>query len=231
MIYVTSDLHGYPLDQFKGLLEKAHFSEEDFCFVLGDVIDRGPESVALLKWMMMQPNIELLMGNHEAMLLACTFLFDTITDESIENLNEENMAVFQTWVQNGGRATLQELSECDPETVLEILDYLKEAPLYDSVRMKDKDFLLVHSGLEKFDPNKSMDEYTADELIWARPEITQRYFDDVMTIFGHTPTQFYGAQYQGKAVITPTWIDIDTGSGFGGAPMLLRLDDMKEFYV
>ena len=32
-------------------------------------------------------------------------------------------------------------------------------------------------------------------------------------------------------VVTDTWIDIDTGAGYGRAPMLLRLDDLKAFYV
>lgn len=231
MIYVTSDLHGYPLAKFKELLQKANFSENDFCFVLGDVIDRGPESIELLKWMMMQKNVELILGNHEAMLLACSFLFDTITDESLENLKEEDMAAFNTWVANGGRETLKELSECDEETVMLIVDYLRDAPLYDSVCIDNKDYLLVHSGLGKFEPEKKISDYSADELIWTRPKLTQKYYDDIVTILGHTPTHFYGSEHRGKAIKTSTWIDIDTGAAYGGSPMLLRLDDMKEFYI
>ena len=49
-------------------------------------------------------------------------------------------------------------------------------------------------------------------------------------IFGHTPTFYYGEEYKGKAIVTDTWIDIDTGAAAGLSPMLLRLDDMKEFY-
>ena len=30
---------------------------------------------------------------------------------------------------------------------------------------------------------------------------------------------------------TETWIDIDTGAAGGGAPMLLRLEDLKPFYA
>ena len=37
MIYVTSDLHGCPLEEFQQLLDRAGFSEDDFLFVLGDV--------------------------------------------------------------------------------------------------------------------------------------------------------------------------------------------------
>ena len=41
MIYVTADLHGYPLEKFQRLLKKADFCEEDFLFIIGDVVDRG----------------------------------------------------------------------------------------------------------------------------------------------------------------------------------------------
>ena len=45
MIYVISDLHGYPLEKFKMLLEKAAFSNDDFLYVLGDVVDRNGDGV------------------------------------------------------------------------------------------------------------------------------------------------------------------------------------------
>lgn len=231
MIYVTSDLHGYPVAKFKRLLEKAKFSDEDYCFVLGDVIDRGPESIGLLQWMMTRQNVELIMGNHEAMFLSCSFLFAAITDESLNNLGKKDMAALGTWVANGGGETIKELSGCNTETVLQIIGYLREAPLYDSVHVNNRDFLLVHGGLGAFNPDKKIGDYSAHELIWTRPKLTEKYLDDVITVLGHTPTHFYGEKYRGRALKTPTWIDIDTGAGHGGSPMLLRLDDMKEFYI
>ena len=44
-----------------------------------------------------------------------------------------------------------------------------------------------------------------------------------------TSTVAYGEEYDGKIIKTETWIDIDVGAGFGRQPVLLRLDDMKEF--
>ncbi len=41
MTYVISDLHGYPIEKLKMLLEKAGFCEDDFLYILGDVIDRN----------------------------------------------------------------------------------------------------------------------------------------------------------------------------------------------
>lgn len=80
MIYVTSDLHGYPLDRFLDLLNKVNFRHADFLFILGDVIDRSNGGISLLQWMMLQDNGQLILGNHEAMMLACSFLFEEITD-------------------------------------------------------------------------------------------------------------------------------------------------------
>lgn len=235
MTYVISDLHGYPLEKFKKLLEKADFSDDDFLYILGDVIDRnGDGGIEMLCWLMNQPNVELILGNHEAMLLSCEFLFDEITDETVQAFDSEKMELFTNYQLNGGDVTLNALGELNkksPQTVSEIIDYLKDAPLYDGISVGDKDFLLVHSGLDNFSPNKKMSDYSAEELIWAWPEIDEDYYDDIITIFGHTPTMSYGDEYKGKIIKTRTWIDIDVGAGFGIEPVLLRLDDFKQFHL
>ena len=69
MIYVTSDPHGYSLSRFQELLREAGFGPDDFLFVLGDVIDRGEYGAELLSWITQQSNVQLLLGNHEDMLL------------------------------------------------------------------------------------------------------------------------------------------------------------------
>lgn len=231
MIYVTSDLHGYPLEKFKALLDKAGFSDTDFCFVLGDVIDRGSEGIKTLRWLMNQPNFELILGNHEAMMLACDFICDDITDVSIANLTSHKLGTYTTWISNGGQQTLNELYTLPNEERKYIFEYLREVPLYETVTAGGRDFLLTHSGLGSFDKNKKISEYSTFDLIWNRPNFNSKYFDDIITVFGHTPTQYYGPEYKGKAIFTDTWIDIDTGSACGGSPMLLRLDDLKAFYA
>ncbi len=231
MIYVTSDLHGYPLEKFKALLAKAGFCDDDFCFVLGDVIDRGPEGIKLLNWMMGQPNFELILGNHEAMMLACDFICDDITNESISNLTYQKLGTYNTWISNGGQSTLDELYALSHKKREYIFEYLREAPLYETVTAGGRDFLLTHSGLGSFDKNKKISEYSTYDLIWNRPNLNARYFDDIITVFGHTPTLYYGSMYNDRAIVTDTWIDIDTGAACGRSPMLLRLDDLKEIYA
>ncbi len=234
MIFVTSDPHGYPLDRFMELLEKARFSEADRLYVIGDVIDRnGDGGVAMLRWIMARENVTLLMGNHEDMLLNCDFLFTTdaeLTDRRKLSLEQEHNLL--RWHRNGAMVTIENLMDLkreDPAALAALLDDVRKAPLYMEVAIPGKRFVLVHGGLGGFSPDKGLDEYDRDDLIWTRPDPEDRYWDDRLVILGHTPTWYY--KKADRMFKTKTWIDIDTGAAGGGSPMLLRLDDMKAFYA
>lgn len=229
-IYVTSDLHGYPLEQFKDFLDKVGFCDKDFLYILGDVIDRGPDGVKIIKWLMLQPNVELLLGNHEAMLLACDFLFDEITEESISKLTGTKLNTYRTWVSNSGQVTLDALSGVRDKEIKFILEYLRERPLYETVTVNGRDFVLVHSGLGGFRKDKKLSEYTPTDLLWTRPSLNAKYFDDATVVLGHTPTVCYSNEYLGKIVKTDSFINVDVGVGIGQEPCFLRLDDLKEIY-
>ena len=230
MIYVISDLHGYPHNVFLDLLNRSGFGKNDFLYILGDVVDRnGDGGVETLQWLMYQTNVQLLMGNHEAMLLGCSFVFDEITDESIDALTAEKIDMLTRYQLDGGDATLKAMQKLPKETQQDILDYLRDCPLYETLTVGNRDFILVHSGLDEFDPDKKISDYTSEELLWAWPDLTTVYYSDIMTVFGHTPTFGFGDEFDGKIIKTETWIDVDVGTGFGRQPVLLRLDDMKEF--
>ena len=52
MIYVTSDLHGH-FDCLKTLLEYVRFTDDDWLYIIGDVIDRNQNGgVDILKWLL-----------------------------------------------------------------------------------------------------------------------------------------------------------------------------------
>lgn len=167
------------------------------------------------------------------MLLTCEFLFDEITAESVAAFDTDKIEILSNYQLNGGDVTLKALSKLNkesPETVADILDYLHDAPLYEAVTAGGKDYFLCHSGIDDFEKGKKISEYLADAFIWAWPELEDEYFDDITTIFGHTPTMNYGEEYCNKVIKTRTWIAIDMGAGDGVTePVLLRLDDMKEF--
>lgn len=232
MIYVTSDLHGFTAKELQALLAKADFGADDELYVLGDVIDRNGEGgIDTLRWLMEQPNAELLMGNHEAMLLSCTFMFDEITETFCDTLeNGDQLTRLLTWTRNGAKPTidaLRKLMQEDPPAVFDLLDYLRDAPLYAMVEAGGRDFLLLHGGLKDFSPDKKLSAYAPHDILWHRPDWDETYFDDVTVVLGHTPTALYGAEYSGKMLVRPTWVNIDTSNV---KPMLLRLNDMQAFY-
>ncbi|MBQ7703408.1 MAG: metallophosphoesterase [Firmicutes bacterium] len=230
MIYVISDLHGYPHERFLKLLEKAGFGRGDFLYILGDVVDRnGDGGVETLRWLLYQDNVQLILGNHEAMLLSCSFVFDEILEDLEETLTVEKLEMLQTYGTKGGDVTLKAMRRLNEEDRQDILDYLRDCTLYEELSVVGKRFILVHAGLGNFSPDKKLYDYTIEELIWTWPRLTDKYYPDAMTIFGHSPTMAFGDEYRDRIVRTDTWMDIDMGAGFGREPVLLRLDDMKEF--
>lgn len=230
MIYVISDLHGYPVERLRKLLSKANFSEKDFLYILGDVIDRnGYGGIGILEWLLGQPNVQLILGNHEAMLLSCSFIFDEITQTRIDTLSKEQLDLLQNYILNGGGVTLKAFQKLSADTRNEIVDYLRECPLYEAVTAGGRDYILVHAGFDNFSKDKKISDYSPDDLVWAWPEKEDEYFDDIHTVFGHTPTRNYDTAFDGKIFRTRTWTCIDCGAGYGNEPVLLRLDDGEEF--
>ena len=234
MVFATSDLHGYPLDAFLRLLEKAGFSASDQLYVIGDVIDRnGDGGVAMLRWIMHQENVILIRGNHEKMMLDCGFVFTSDVDlANLRKVTLEQQHSLLRWHRNGCLVTVEnllKLREEDPEELEKLLDYVRSAPLYMELAVPGKRFLLVHGGLNNFSPEKGLEEYSEDDLVWTRPRPEDRYWENRLVILGHTPTQYYGEK--GRMFVTDTWVDIDTGAAGGDSPMLLRLEDMRAYYA
>ncbi len=229
MIYVISDLHGYPIEQFFELLKKAEFSDDDTLYILGDIVDRGEDGVKYLQWSLNQPNVTLLLGNHEKMMRDCDFLFDPDALYIMRDMTRGQKFDLSLWMENGAEPTLECLFALSQEERTEIGLYLSTLPLYKIINVNGKEFLLVHSGLGNFRSDKPLEDYKTDELVWERPAFTDRYFEDITTVFGHTPSWYYGNEYEGKIIINETWIDIDAGAASGFDPVLLRLDDMKQF--
>ena len=92
--YVCSDIHGsYHL--FRRMLKFINISMSDIMYIIGDVIDKGPEPMKMIDYCMNNSNIILLMGNHELMM------YRAYTKVGIENL----------WFYNGGRSTVKQYEE------------------------------------------------------------------------------------------------------------------------
>lgn len=64
MIYCMSDIHG-ELDRFKAMLDLINFSSDDTLYIIGDVIDRHPGGVEILKIIKDTPNMFMLLSNRK----------------------------------------------------------------------------------------------------------------------------------------------------------------------
>ena len=54
MTYCVSDIHG-EYEKFLELLKKIHFSSEDTLYIIGDIMDRGPQPITLVTVMPVTP--------------------------------------------------------------------------------------------------------------------------------------------------------------------------------
>jgi len=61
---VVGDIHGC-FQEFADLLDRAGLAESDEIIALGDLVDRGPDSVRVLDFFHTRPNARALQGNHE----------------------------------------------------------------------------------------------------------------------------------------------------------------------
>lgn len=64
-VLIIGDVHGC-LDDLKELLNTAGYVKENFTLIfVGDVINKGPQSVATLRFVRSLPNVFIVKGNHE----------------------------------------------------------------------------------------------------------------------------------------------------------------------
>lgn len=230
MIYAISDIHGC-FEQYQAMLREISFSSRDTLYVLGDVIDRGPDGIRILQDMMLRSNVLPLLGNHEFTAGVCLpWLMDEVTDRSLAALDETQIAALSEWIANGGGPTLRSLKQLSREEREDIRDYLGEMELYAEVEAGGRSFVLVHSAPENFAAGKPLDSYELQDLLFGRPKPDAVFDPDKLLVFGHTPTRILSGR--NSILRRETWIDIDCGCVFkGGRLGCLCLDTMEEFYV
>lgn len=229
MIYVTADLHGMAPEAFDGLLAKGGVGPADTVFILGDVLDRGEHGVALLESLLCRDNVIALMGNHERMFMSVAEgLMAEITEESVAAFDEERVQMVLDYLMNGGGPTLEAFRKLDRERRGDVLDYILDMPLYETVRAGGRDYLLCHGGIDHFDPAAPLAAYELDDFLWGRPELTEPFYGgEPRLVIGHTPTFCYGEEHRGRVIFTEGFIDVDTGRGHGGKAALLCLDTLR----
>ena len=96
MHYILSDIHGNER-RFLSILRQIDLKPEDTLYVLGDVIDRHPWGLRILRKLMAMPNAKLILGNHEYMMLRA--LGHPVDD------NVDDGTAQPHWYRNGGNVT------------------------------------------------------------------------------------------------------------------------------
>ena len=225
MIYVLSDIHGNER-RFQSILKQINLQNEDTLYVLGDVIDRHPGGIRILRKIMAMPNARMLLGNHEYMMLrALGFPRDD---------NYDDGGAMAHWYRNGGKVTLDHFKRIRKTLRREIIDYLLGLPLNMDIAVNGTAYKLVHAApMEEYDsePRYKNPIYYS---VWKRFESDYIFHGDYTLIFGHTPTQYFQETAPMEVWYGNRMIGIDCGSGYPegsiGRLACLRLDDGKVFY-
>lgn len=239
MTYVMSDIHGN-MQAFESVLEQIDLRPGDTLYVLGDVIDRYPDGIRIMRRIMKMPNARMLLGNHEYMMLDVLDTEYDMDDPAQKNLYSLRL---NRWYRNSGKMTHDHLKHLRRSVRREIFDFLRSLPLEYDVTVNGIRYKLVHGcEPERYSPAPGFRDMT-EFCVWYRFDSPVSP-DDYVLVFGHTVTASY-------AVCDPLgiWrsadgrmIGIDCGSGWRkegydkdgirvhGRLSCLRLDDMKEFY-
>jgi len=237
MIYVLSDIHGQQ-QRFESILEIINLQPEDMLYILGDVIDRNPDGIRILRRIMAMPNARMILGNHELMMLDA--LYYPVEEPEPQWDDYHHHRRLSLWYRNGGDITHRYLKHIRKSLRLEIFEYLDSLPYNREVEINGRRFVLTHAApasLYGRYGRKYRDE--REFSVWKRFDTFPK-IDGQTVIFGHTPTYHYNFESPMEIWNAGNWIGIDCGcmfpkdgdpwSGVQGRLACLRLDDMQVFY-
>lgn len=219
---VVGDIHG-KISLFNQLLEKmAYKPGEDRLILIGDLVDRGEDSRAVvdkaIELKAEAPNhVIVIRGNHEAMMLAA--------------LAHPEGEQAELWYYNGGIETLQ--SYADEEGNLDVpeshWDFIASLPTW----YEDDHAIYVHAGLPEADDGTFLhpkDSSENPELYWAR---NRRFFNEYngkLVVFGHTITGMVFGERE-KVWLRDTLIGVDTGAYLTGTLSAIELPSRNVYNV
>lgn len=226
-IYAIGDIHGRD-DLFAELIDlierdKAEAEPaEAMLILLGDLVDRGPESkqvvdraIALAeRW----PNMRWLMGNHEEIFLKAL---------------EGDPRLVRYFVQIGGEPTINSYGLTgDAYYCMGFEELAQQLPLIvpeehkrflarsaDMIRIGD--YLFVHAGIR---PGVAIDQQKPGDLRWIREEfLSDRRDHGAIIVHGHTITD--------DVETRPNRIGIDTGAYRSGVLTAIVLEGAGRRYL
>lgn len=225
-VYAVGDVHGR-LDLLLALLETiradhARRGEAPLeLILLGDVIDRGHESRGVVRWAMSPPDdilLTVLMGNHEAALLAA--------------LNG-NHQMLEMWLDHGGWASLASWDVCcpDPETIDHdaLIEDMHRAFTREEVEwlaatgrcLTIGDYHFVHAGVR---PGRPIAAQRMADTLWIRDEFLNSSRD-------HGAVVVHGHSVSDDVVERPNRIALDTGAYRTGRLTAMAFEEDRRWII
>ena len=218
-LIAVGDIHGQ-YRMLVDLMAQIKPGDEDQLVFLGDYIDRGSGSPAVIDWLIdfkqHYPQTVFLRGNHEQMLL------DAVAAAKHKQNGRNNFIadflalqgrdlpppVFY-FISCGGMETLKaycHASEVDICSALNSLpqahlDFLNTTKFYWNYQK----FMFVHAGVDPKDPTGEKDQN--DAFLWQRKPLWKKAKGwDRLVVHGHTPVC--------EPLVSDTEINLDTGAGY-----------------
>jgi serine/threonine protein phosphatase 1 len=241
--YAISDLHGQ-YEIFEKLLERIEFSDSDFMYVLGDAIDRGPDGIKILQTIMRSPNMDLLIGNHEFMMLN-----SVAPNGSTDEFPGKDASLWLYY--NGGDQTFDGYEMLSEDERKELLSWLNSRLLTMLVDVGGKTFCLTHSSFEEDHIGKKFEDCSYEDvwnIVWNTPyradlfiPVDKYAVTGYEFLIGHVPVQrVVGPEKELTAHHEQNITLIDGGCSFRPSKILaedkygvicIKLDDMSETIV
>ena len=224
-VWIVGDIHGH-LATFRALIHRLDLDKDDRVVLLGDMIDRGPDSAGVIDYVRNHPQIIAIKGNHEQM--------------AIRSLQGRAIELDSTWLAKGGASTWGSYivaAKGDLHraklTFAEDCAWMADLP---SHIVLDK-WRLVHAG---YHPEIDLDSHDEKTLLWIRGAFFRhkKPIDVERTvIFGHTPTTKFGkcGDIANSRVILPdgrpSWKAIDVSAFYNERPGIAAYDLQKRVAV
>jgi serine/threonine protein phosphatase 1 len=242
--FAIGDIHG-DLDQLLKLFAcLPTLDETDTIVFLGDYVDRGPQSAAVVDCIRhlgdrTTAKIVALRGNHEDAWLR---VIDGGWPEFVLPLGNGCLAAYRSFV---GGPTPAEDEEPTPEELesllagsffpVEVVEWFRSLPFWH----EDEHAIYVHAGLGRGPDGEFRHPKDTDPpglLLWCRDEDFFRNYRGKPVVFGHTGTEYLPPELSTYTPEDPTdlWageatIGLDTGCGKGGFLTALELPEMNVY--
>lgn len=202
--FAISDLHGCR-KTFAALIDKIELTPADELYLLGDYIDRGPDSKGVIDliWQLQQNGykIHCLRGNHEQMLL------------------DLYQGAYRPYY-DGDESLLASFGVKHAKNIpVEYITWMDQLTYYFAV----DEYLLVHAGFN-FNTHDPLSDTTS--MLWIRDwraDIDREWLNGRIVVHGHTPTRKESILHSLAQADTTPEIFIDNGCAFHHTDGLGRL--------